>query len=323
MKPELILLADATREEWLKVRSQGIGGSDCGTVLGLNPYKSAYSLAAEKIGLLEPADLANNAKVWFGTQLEAVVAARFEYETGKKVHRRGTLRDPEHPYMLANIDRWVVGENAGLEIKTADYHMRDAWGDPDDPKDSRVPDAYYCQCMHYMAVTGADYWYISALIGGNDFRLKRIERNEDDIAYIREKEEDFWDLVQAKKLPPLDASNSTASTLLKLHNYSNGEAIDLGPDALTAIQNYQACKRREKELKEGEQEAKNLLMSILGDNEVGTVTDGEGKVHKVTWKSQTRESISVAKLKKQDPASYEALKAIGLITTTSTRVMRI
>ena len=72
-----------------------------------------------------------------------------------------------------------------------------------------------------------------------------------------------------------------------------------------------------------EQEAKNLLMSILGDNEVGTVTDGEGKVHKVTWKSQTRESISVAKLKKQDPASYEALKAIGLITTTSTRVMRI
>ena len=323
MKPELILLADATREEWLKVRSQGIGGSDCGTVLGLNPYKSAYSLAAEKIGLLEPADLANNAKVWFGTQLEAVVAARFEYETGKKVHRRGTLRDPEHPYMLANIDRWVVGENAGLEIKTADYHMRDAWGDPDDPKDSRVPDAYYCQCMHYMAVTGADYWYIAALIGGNDFRLKRIERNEEDIAYIQEKEEDFWNLVQAKKLPPLDATNSTASTLLKLHNYSNGEAIDLGPDALVAIQNYQACKRPEKELKEGEQEAKNLLMSILGDNEIGTVTDGEGKVHKVTWKSQTRESISVAKLKKQDPASYEALKAIGLITTTSTRVMRI
>lgn len=323
MKPELILLADATREEWLKVRSQGIGGSDCGTVLGLNPYKSAYSLAAEKIGLLEPADLANNAKVWFGTQLEAVVAARFEYETGKKVHRRGTLRDPEHPYMLANIDRWVVGENAGLEIKTADYHMRDAWGDPDDPKDSKVPDAYYCQCMHYMAVTGADYWYIAALIGGNDFRMKRIERNEEDIAYIQEKEEDFWNLVQAKKMPPLDATNSTASTLLKLHNYSNGEAIDLGPDALVAIQNYQACKRREKELKEGEQEAKNLLMSILGDNEVGTVTDGEGKVHKVTWKSQTRESISVAKLKKQDPASYEALKAIGLITTTSTRVMRI
>lgn len=323
MKPTLILRSDAPREEWERVRGMGIGGSDCGSVLGLNPYKSAYTLAAEKIGMIPPADLSGNVKVWFGTQLEPVVASRFEVVTGKKVHKRGTLQDPDHPYMLANIDRWVVGENAGLEIKTADYHMRDEWGDPDDPKDIRVPDSYYCQVLHYMAVTGADYWYIAALIGGNDFRVKRIERNEDDIAYIREKEKDFWDLVQAKKLPPLDASNSTASTLLKLHNYSNGEAIDLGPDALVAIQNYQACKRREKELKEGEQEAKNLLMAILGDNEVGTVTDGEGKVHKVTWKSQTRESISVAKLKKQDPASYEALKAIGLITTTSTRVMRI
>ena len=323
MKPTLILRADAPREEWLKVRTQGIGGSDCGTVLGLNPYKSAYSLAAEKIGMIEPDDLSGNSRVWFGTRLEPVVAARFETVTGKKVHKRGTLQDPDHPYMLANIDRWVVGENAGLEIKTADFRMGKEWGDADDPEDRRVPDAYYCQCMHYMAVTGADYWYIAALIGGNDFRLKRIDRNEDDIAYIREKEKDFWDLVQAKKLPPLDATNSTASTLLKLHNYSNGEAIDLGLDALTAIQNYQACKRREKELKEGEQEAKNLLMAILGDNEVGTVTDGEGKVHKVTWKSQTRESISVAKLKKQDPASYEALKAIGLITTTSTRIMRI
>ena len=177
MKPTLILRADAPREEWERVRGMGIGGSDCGSVLGLNPYKSAYTLAAEKIGMIPPEDLSGNAKVWFGTQLEPVVAARFETVTGKRVHKRGTLQDPEHPYMLANIDRWVVGENAGLEIKTADYHMRDEWGDPDDPNDIRVPDAYYCQVQHYLSVTGADYWYIAALIGGNDFRLKRIERN--------------------------------------------------------------------------------------------------------------------------------------------------
>ncbi len=323
MKPELILRADAPRDEWLKVRSMGIGGSDCGTVLGLNPYKSAYSLAAEKIGMLEPDDLSTNAKVWFGTQLEPVVAARFEYETGKKVHRRGTLRDPDHPYMLANIDRWVPGENAGLEIKTADYRMRNEWGAADDPEDAKVPDAYYCQCMHYMAVTGSDYWYLAALIGGNDFRVKRIERNEEDIAYIRTKEKEFWDLVQAKKLPPIDASNSTAFTLSKLHNYANGETFEMPPEALNAIQNYQAWKRKEKEIKEGQQEAKNILMAILGDNEVGTVTDGEGKLHKVTWKNQSRESLSLAKLKKADPASYEAIKAMGLITTTTTRVMRI
>ena len=66
MKPELVLRADAPRDEWLKVRSMGIGGSDCGTVLGLNPHKSAYSLAAERIGMIKPADLSNNIKVWMG-----------------------------------------------------------------------------------------------------------------------------------------------------------------------------------------------------------------------------------------------------------------
>ena len=323
MKPELILRADAPREEWLQVRKQGIGGSDCGTVLGLNPHKSAYSLAAERIGMIKPADLSNNIKVWMGIHQEPVVAARFEYETGKKVHRRGTLRDPDHPYMLANIDRWVPGENAGLEIKTADFRMRDEWGAADDPNDLKVPDAYYCQCMHYMAVTGADYWYIAALIGGNDFRLKRIPRNEDDIAYIRTKEKEFWDLIQEKKLPPLDASSSTADTLAKLHNRSNGETFEMPPEALKAIQNYQAWKQKEKEVKAGQQEAKNILMAILGDNEVGTIHDGEGKLHKVTWKNQVRESLSLAKLKKADPATYEAIKALGLITTTTTLVMRI
>ena len=105
--------------------------------------------------------------------MEPVIAQRFEEITDKKVRRRGTLRDNDYPYMLANIDRWIVGENAGLEIKTADWRMSKQWGDKDDPQDMTVPDSYYCQCMHYMAVTGADYWYIGALIGGNDFRVKR------------------------------------------------------------------------------------------------------------------------------------------------------
>lgn len=156
-------------EKWLKTRDLGIGGSDCATVLGLNPYKSAYTLAAERLGMVEPDDLSKNPRVWFGTALEPIVAARFEDLTGKKVHRRGTLRDPDHPYMLANIDRWVEGEKVGLEIKTADARMARFWGDKDDPEDPTVPDAYYCQCMHYMAVTGAPL-----LVSGGLNRRQRL-----------------------------------------------------------------------------------------------------------------------------------------------------
>lgn len=40
----------ATHEEWLDNRLKGIGGSDAGSVLGLNKYKSAYALWCEKTG---------------------------------------------------------------------------------------------------------------------------------------------------------------------------------------------------------------------------------------------------------------------------------
>lgn len=40
----------ATHEEWLDNRLKGVGGSDAGSVLGLNKYKSAYALWCEKTG---------------------------------------------------------------------------------------------------------------------------------------------------------------------------------------------------------------------------------------------------------------------------------
>ena len=167
--------------------------------------------------------------------MEPVIAQRFEEITDKKVRRRGTLRDNDYPYMLANIDRWIVGENAGLEIKTADWRMSKQWGDKDDPQDMTVPDSYYCQCMHYMAVTGADYWYIGALIGGNDFRVKEIMRNEDDIKYIREQEKEFWNHVTEQTMPAVDGSDSTVHTLVGLYNTPNGKEIDLPEEACGLI----------------------------------------------------------------------------------------
>lgn len=70
--------------------------------------------------------------------------------------------------MIANVDRTVIGENAGLEIKTAGVSQYKKW------KGDEIPDAYYCQCLHYMAVTGADYWYIAVLLGGNEARWKKL-----------------------------------------------------------------------------------------------------------------------------------------------------
>ena len=172
---ELILsVKDAEdHEKWLKTRDLGIGGSDAAVIMGPNSYKSPYQLWMEKTGQAEAPDLSGNQRIYWGVKNEPNVADWFMEDTGKKVKRLGTLQSREYPFMLANVDRTIIGGNAGLEIKTAGVSQYRKW------EDDEIPDAYYCQCLHYMAVTGADYWYIAVLLGGNEAKWKRIERSEE------------------------------------------------------------------------------------------------------------------------------------------------
>lgn len=55
-----------------------------------------------------------------------------------------------NPFMLADVDRLVYGEQAGLEIKTASPYKWKDW------KNGDIPIHYQIQCNHYMAVTGLD-----------------------------------------------------------------------------------------------------------------------------------------------------------------------
>lgn len=312
---KLILPADAPREEWLSVRNTGLGGSDAGAVLGLNPYKSAVTLWAEKIGETEPDDLSDNEAVMWGTILEDPVARYFADVTGKKVRRKGTLRDMDHPWMLANVDRWIPEENAGLEIKTASAYSASKW-DGDE-----IPDSYYAQCLHYMAVTGADAWYIAALIGGQKFVMKKIPRIEEDIGMLRLQEKVFWNCVEEKRMPPdIDGSDSTAKTLSKLYKGMGGYAVELPTETSAILDRYDSLIEREKELAEEKQEIKNRLMAMMGEAETATC-DGR----KITWKAgKPRETVSLSDIKKKDPASYDALKAAGLVKLSApSRAFRI
>lgn len=109
----------------------------------------------------------------------------------------GTLQSLANPWMHANPDRVIIGENAGLEIKTGGAWSKGLWAD------DNIPDSYYIQCLHYMAVTGADRWYIAAWLGGQDFVTRRIDRREDEINELIKEEKKFWDRVQNRQ-PPED-----------------------------------------------------------------------------------------------------------------------
>lgn len=292
------------RDEWLKVRNMGIGGSDASTIMGLNSYKSPYQLWLEKIGEAAPEDLTGNPFVYWGQKNEANIADWFNEETGKKVQRLGTLRNKDYPFMIANVDRTVIGENAGLEIKTAGVSQYKKW------KGDEIPDAYYCQCLHYMAVTGADYWYIAVLLGGNEARWKKIERNEDDIKVLIEKEREFWNLVQTKTAPPVDGSLSCSQALAARYADSRDEEIMLPEEADTLIASINSDTEIMDRLQEQIDLNKNRLKEMLGEAEMGRIGSFQ-----VIWKpTSPRETCSLSKVKKAAPEVYQMLKDSGYIS---------
>ena len=125
---QAIRLASTTqlsREEWLQIRSTGIGSSDAAAAIGLSSYKCSLSLWLEKTGRQLPEDLSEKEAVVWGTVMEPVLAKMYAERTGRKVRRvNAVLQHPEHPFMLANLDREVITESGTgvLEIKTAGFY---------------------------------------------------------------------------------------------------------------------------------------------------------------------------------------------------------
>lgn len=165
---EKIPIAGMDKRQWLMQRKSGIGGSDAGAICGVNPYSSAMKVFRDKT--CEDVEEADNEAIRIGHDLENYVAQRFTEATGLKVRKSNFMyRSIEHPFMIADVDRLVVGENAGLECKTASAYSADKW------KDGNIPLHYAMQCYHYMAVTGKRTWYIAAAILGKEFVWHRLE----------------------------------------------------------------------------------------------------------------------------------------------------
>ncbi len=282
------------RSEWLELRRKGIGGSDAAAIAGLNPWKSAIRVYLEKVGEI-PHEGAGEAAYW-GNQLEDIVAREWAKRNGKKVRRRNAiLQYPKHPFMIANIDRDVVGENAGLEIKTTSAFNREAY------EDERVPDYVALQCHHYIAVTGADRWYYAVLVGGQKYLDGVIERDEEIIQHLIKIESDFWTLVENRTPPPLDGSSDSSDVLKVLYPEPLfTDEVDLPPDANLLIEQYLEAREREAAAKTDAEKAANRLKALLGDHEAGRVG-----AQRVSWKNVTSVRLDSKALKAEDPETYQ------------------
>lgn len=287
-------------------RHEFIGGSDAGAVLGLSPWKSAFTLWAEKTGKIS-SEKEDNDAMRCGRDLENYVANRFMEATGKRLrkdNKRYSLA--EYPYMVGHVDRMVIGEKAGLECKTANSFQNKEYSS------GIYPDQYYAQCQHYMAVTGAEKWYLAILCFPH-FYWFEIQRDEKEILALIEAEQEFWKCVQEDIPPEVDGSDSTSMTLTQM--YPEGTPDD---DRYVMIRNanikdmsaYFEVKSQIKELEGILAEVENELKAALGDAERGFLDE-----YIITWPTVTSRRLDTKALKQECPDVYEKY----IKTTTSRR----
>lgn len=264
---ELVLPADAPREEWLAARRTGIGSSDASAVVGLNEYASPLSVWLDKLDG-NPLSDEDSEVMEFGRELEPVVANVFARRTGKQLKRVGLVRSLEWPWMTASCDRIVIGEPAVVECKTTAWYRGKDWADDE------IPDHAVIQATHQLAVTGLERAYIPVLIGGNHLEHRVLERDEAAIQRLVEVTGEFWHTNIEKRIEPA-AVASDIRMLKARFTPDPDKTILIDSDALALVRERSNLRKR---MTADEKHYKALtaqIAQIMGEATAATTGDGE------------------------------------------------
>ncbi len=281
------------REEWLALRKTGIGGSEAGAICGVNPYSSAMKVFTDKTS--EETEEQDNEAIRIGHDLEDYVAQRFMEATGLKVRKSNFMyRSKEHPFMIADVDRLVVGEDAGLECKTASAYNADKWAD------GNIPPHYVMQCYHYMAVTGKKTWYIAAVILGREFVCRKLEWDDALIDGMVKMEQDFWrGHVEKGIMPAPDGSDACGAVLAQYFPRARkGSTVRLeGFDGKLARR--EAILEQVAELQQEQARIEQEVKLYMGDNE-----SAESGNYRVSWGNVESTRLDTKRIKQERPEIY-------------------
>lgn len=274
-------MSTADRSAWLEARRAGIGGSDAAKVMGLSAWGGPLDVYLHKVNPPDEDDMPSEA-AYFGTQLEEFVAKEFAKRSGLKVRRHNKMEfSKEYPFMMANVDRVIVGHNAGLECKTANAYKAADW------EGDEVPTPYYVQTQHYCSVMGWEGCHIACLIGGQSFVYKYIPRNDDFIAQMIAAEDEFWNKHVVPRIPP--APSQFDRVVLP----QSGDTIVTATDSdMEYAEKLADVRRQLKDLTEHKELLENIIKARIGENAglAGIATFKANKGRSVTdWEAVARE----------------------------------
>ena len=278
-------------QEWLEVRKQGIGSSDAATACGLNPYMSMLELWMIKTGRTQQNiddDSSGVAPLYWGKQLEPLVAEYYSLHTNNKVRRvNAVLQHPDldKSFMLANLDYSVVGNDEVqiLECKTAGEYGAKLWRDG-------VPLYVLCQVQHQLAVTGKQAAHVCVLICGHETKIFKVTRSESVIQHIIQAERYFWECVETDTPPSVDASESAAKAILQLYPAHVPLSVeDLSQNENANLMFDQLIKMKEdiQHKQESFDQLKHHIQMLMKDAERATFANGS-----VVWK-KAKDSVSL------------------------------
>lgn len=274
-----ISIKDMSREKWLEVRRNGIGGSDAAAIVGLNDYASPWSVWADKRGLTP--DKPDTEAMRIGRDLEDYVAQRFTEASGLKANKSNFMwANEDFPWALANVDRLLVmGGRVGLECKTTS-----AWN-VKHYKGGNFPDRFYCQCVHYMAIMDSLRWYLAVLVLGEGIHIYQMTRVQHDVVpewcegsvYVDKEEVDalmdaekaFWENHVVTGIPPaVDGEKATSEAVAAVAGSGIDEEVNI--DCAPAIRNYIELGKQVKALEKEQEKWKQAILLAMNGRQRGS-----------------------------------------------------
>ena len=323
------LSPEEARKLWVAERRFSMGASDAPIVMGTSHYKSEFTLACEKMGLVE-ADSEETEYQIFGHLMEKIAIERMEmiYSGGLVKDYLGIgIRHNLFPWNVVTPDRYLIlqeGLELGLkhitnnpfwipiEIKNVSEWNRDSWGR------FEIPAMYYDQVQDQLEATGRPCSIVLAILGGNRMQEYTVWRDTQRGAQIVSAMDYFWQNCQNGIRPPVDGSESTAKTLGLLHP-AGQPSVDreMTPEMARIARDFLRAHARAKkadEIKKLAESKKNLAANMLRE-QMGATTSAVGEGVKVTWNSQETKVIDAEGVK----ADEELARAIAVVERLKSR----
>jgi putative phage-type endonuclease len=282
------------RTNWLAERKNGIGGSDVGAILGVNPYRSRLDVWLDKTG--KGADVVDNYAMARGRAMEPFIREWFVAETGLTVEvtEGQTVSHPKHDFLRASYDG-LTSDDGILEIKTMSQWVA---------KKGEIPESYYWQIQHYMYVAGREHGYF-AIDSAGTFIIEQVQFDERYTNEVLPKLNDFWNHVLADTPPPAQKRDNIEPTI--------DDAITVDAYGLGTLERLKAVKEQIKELKKKQELCEDELLQQLDGHT--TLIDANGKTL-ATHKAVTTNRFDSTRFKKEQADMYKQyMKA-----TTSNRL---